>query len=155
MLRGSIGHERSAFKPRDEDRRSVRYIHPVPMATFMAPSLSCVDPNVMCGRLFCPFPTTPLPVPPLHPPAIQAGSVKKGDRVELSLDFLPTGEVILEGADLTCTVAGRCVRPAIHRCSNRDIANTTAYNTCIRFKILRRNTGNRRKACARHLQFAN
>lgn len=35
--------------------------------------------------------------------------MKKGDRVELSLDFLPTGEVLLDGADLTCTVAGRFV----------------------------------------------
>lgn len=37
----------------------------------------------------------------------QAGSIKKGDRVELSLDFLPTGEVLLDGQDLTCTLAGR------------------------------------------------
>lgn len=29
--------------------------------------------------------------------------------MELSLDFLPTGEVLLDGADLTCTVAGRLV----------------------------------------------
>ena len=37
----------------------------------------------------------------------QAGSIKKGDRVELSLDFLPTGEVVLDGQDLICTIAGR------------------------------------------------
>lgn len=49
-------------------------------------------------------------------PTLKAGSVKKGDRVELSLDFLPTGEVLLDGADLTCTVAGRLVLKIFMMC---------------------------------------